>query len=503
MLVDFYVRLSIVSTSVNAVRDSAVAPWTAETLRVLEERAEEPAVFGTEPSGGGRWSGGEFRDRAAGAADLLAELGERGQPVPGLLSARSTALALTLGGACVGRPIAPLPPRHTVDELAAMVGRMPGHALLAEPDHAETGEEVAAATGRRLQVVDVVPLGSGSALRLATADPVLVLHTSGTTGMPKRVDVTDAGLGHRTRVSGATLRLGPGAVYAGASPFHHIGGVGNAVVALARGAAVASFPRFSVAAWPTLRELGATHVLVVPTMIEMLLRGGGLALPTLRTLIYGGSPIHPETLRAAMAALPGVDFVNIFGQTEGSPLTSLTPDDHRAAAGGREDLLRSIGRPLPGVVHRIVDPDDEGFGELHARAPHLSTTAAAGWLRTGDIVRADDDGYLFLAGRRHDLIIRGGENIHPVEVEQVLVAHPDVEAAAVIGVPDPLWGQTVAAFVVPRPGATPTVEELRAAARDRLARHKLPTVWRFVDALPVSPNGKLLRDELRIRLSDG
>ncbi|MEU7811748.1 hypothetical protein [Pseudonocardia sp. NPDC049154] len=118
-------------------------------------------------------------------------------------------------------------------------------------------------------------------------------------------------------------------------------------------------------------------------------------------------------------------------------------------------------------------------------------------------MRADDDGYLFLAGRRHDLIIRGGENIHPVEVEQVLVAHPDVEAAAVIGVPDPLWGQTVAAFVVPRPGATPTVEELRAAARDRLARHKLPTVWRFVDALPVSPNGKLLRDELRIRLSDG
>ena len=187
-----------------------------------------------------------------------------------------------------------------------------------------------------------------------------MLHTSGTTGHPKAVYYRHDRLARRCRLNATLQQLRPGSVFATASPFHHIAGLGNVMVALAAGATTVAVPRFTVAAWRELEPLGVTHALAVPTMVEMLLRQGALPLRTLRIMQYGASPIHPDTLRAAMGQLPGAGFLTLYGQTEGSPITWLSPDDHRLAAAGREELLASVGRAAPGVEVRLADPDGSG-----------------------------------------------------------------------------------------------------------------------------------------------
>ena len=232
-------------------------------------------------------------------------------------------------------------------------------------------------------------------------------------------------------------------------------------------------------------------------MIEMLLADGALDQVKLRTLIYGASPIRPETLALVLDKMPGVAMVNLFGQTEGSPISCLTPADHALASAGRPELLQSVGRPVPGLELWIDAPDETGAGEVVARADHLSLPGGDGWLHTGDIGRLDADGYLYLVGRTHDRIVRGGENVYPAEVERVLESHPGVAAAGVAGVPDERLGQTIAAFVIPsdvrRP---PDANGLRRYTRERLAGFKVPAFWYSVGSLPHSAAGKLLRREL-------
>jgi acyl-CoA synthetase (AMP-forming)/AMP-acid ligase II len=236
----------------------------------------------------------------------------------------------------------------------------------------------------------------------------------------------------------------------------------------------------------------------VPTVLEMLLDDGALALPDLRVLQYGASPIHPVTLRRVLDALPGVDLVNIFGQTEGSPVTCLTAQDHRRiVVESRDDLLASVGRAATGVDVRIEEPDDLGIGEVVARADHFFRVDRDGWLRTGDIGRLDGERYLFLSGRRGDKIIRGGENIYPIEVEQVLEHHPGIREAAVVGVPDRRWGEIVRAVVVlADPGQQPDFDDLRAHVRTHLAGFKVPAEWMVADALPRNAAGKVVRHHL-------
>jgi acyl-CoA synthetase (AMP-forming)/AMP-acid ligase II len=305
-------------------------------------------------------------------------------------------------------------------------------------------------------------------------------------------------LARRVLVNASLCALGPGSVYASASGFHHIAGLGNYVVALAAGAALAPMPRFTVEAWQDLGKLGVTHALTVPTMLEMLLDADALPLPALRILQYGAAPIHPDTLRRTLDALPAVGLVNLYGQTEGSPITCLGPEDHRGIRDeGREDLLLSVGRAAPGVDLRIERADESGVGEVVARAAHLFLADEDGWLRTGDLGRLDEAGYLFLQGRRGEKIIRGGENIYPLEVERVLESHPGVREAAVVGVPDRRWGETVKAVIVAvDPEQPPVPDELRAYVRASLAGFKVPTDWSFLETLPRNANGKLLRRQL-------
>jgi acyl-CoA synthetase (AMP-forming)/AMP-acid ligase II len=229
----------------------------------------------------------------------------------------------------------------------------------------------------------------------------------------------------------------------------------------------------------------------------MLLDASALDIGTVRFLHYGGSQIHPETLARVLNTLPDVGLVNIYGQTEGSPITCLTPDDHRRAASDRSDLLASVGRAAPEVELRIDAPDDSGVGEVCARAFHFMRADDDGWLHTGDMGYLDSEGYLYLTGRKGDMIIRGGENIYPQEIEQILAEHPTVRECAVIGVPDVKWGQIVKAFVVPTNlGAPPDPEQLRAWARSQLAGFKVPAEWVIVPGLPRNAAGKVLRRDL-------
>ena len=456
--------------------------------------SDDPAVI----TDAGTWTGRELIRRAAGAADFLDNAdATAGRPVVALLSSTPQAFALSIGAAATDRTLAPLGPKLTVSELAPIVSNLDAEVIVTEPAFELLAIEVAARTGCRVAVLDVVAASARElSFDIAGDRPAAILHTSGTTGLPKAVFYRQDRLAARTRVNAQTVMLGPGARYASASPFHHIAGIGMLFVALGSGAALVSLPKFDLDAWDGLAARGATHVLIVPTMVEMLLDAGRFSMPGLRVLQYGAASIHPDTLARALAAMPGVNFVNLYGQTEGSPITWLSPSDHVLAASGRPELLSSVGRAAPGVEVIIEHPDAAGVGEVVARGEHLFKPDADGWLRTGDLGRITADGYLYLSGRRGDKIIRGGENVYPLEVETVLVQHPDVAEACVFGVADRTWGEVVAAALVPRPDGVIDFEAIRAFARERLAGFKVPTVWEQVNALPRNMAGKVLRRDL-------
>jgi acyl-CoA synthetase (AMP-forming)/AMP-acid ligase II len=468
--------------------------WIELVAEALAACEDQTLTIGAD---GSPWTGRELRRRIGGAAEVLEQTG-CAPGTPALLTMSPTSLAMIVAGGVTGRPLAPLSGRLTVRELADCLEGLDSPVLLCEPASAEIGRQVAAQCDRRLVVVDTVaPMAKIPALTAAADSTAYVLHTSGTTGRPRRVDVRQDRMGARSMISRRLMQLEPGCVFAASSPFHHIGGLGNLAVALASQSTTIGYPQFSVESWADLARHRVTHVQAIPTILEILLRAGAFVLPTLRMLQYGASPIHPDTLRRVLAAMPEVDFVNLYGQTEGAPLSCLSPDDHRAAAAGDEALLRSVGRAVPGLELRIGEPNAEGIGEVCARADHLFLVDETGWLHTGDLGRIDDQGYLFLAGRRGDMIIRGGENVYPLEVEQVLAEHPEVIEAAVVGVPDDRVGEAVRAFVVLRDPATPLpASDLRAFARTLLAGYKVPEHWEFVPALPRNPNGKVVRSRL-------
>jgi acyl-CoA synthetase (AMP-forming)/AMP-acid ligase II len=465
-----------------------------EQIRDVHAGSDRLAV--ADPSGA--VTGRVLIGKAAAAAEYLAALDVTdGCPVPALLTTNADALALLLGGAAATRPIAPLGPKLTVGELAAMVRMSGSGVLVTELPFVQAAQRVAAAAHARVFTVSSLPVSSAT-LPNATSKVAFYLHTAGTTGVPKRVAFTLEVLAARTAVLSGLVGIGPDDRFATGSPFHHLGGLGNTLVAVSVGAAVLSTTQFSSEWWRGLGRLGATHCLLVPTMIEMLLTRNLLDAVGLRTLIYGASPIRSETLRRVLELTPAVRLFNLYGQTEGSPITCLDADDHRRAAAGESHLLSTVGRPVPGLRLRLGRPDVSGIGEVLAAAPHLSVHAADGWLHTGDLGTIDEAGYLHLVGRRHDMVIRGGENVYPVEIEDVLTAHPGVAAVGVVGVPDSRLGENLAAFIVPSdPSHPPDEAALRSFLRARLAGFKVPAHWYTVDALPHNSAGKVVRKALR------
>jgi acyl-CoA synthetase (AMP-forming)/AMP-acid ligase II len=470
------------------VVDHTVETWMHLFAARLDDR---PAVV----LGGGTWSGRELAARAAGAVEWLDGIGAPpGRPVAALVSSTPHAYALTLGAATSARPLAPLGPRMTAAEIRACLEPLGAAVLVAEPAAAPVATAATASLGVRVAVHPDFP-ASARALDVCAGpdDVAAILHTSGTSGQPKPVPYTQERLARRTQLNAALLGLGPDSVYASASPFHHIAGLGMLFVALGAGAALHPFPRFSVDAWVAAVDRGVTHGILVPTMVEQLLDEDRLVPGRLRCLHYGASPVHPRTLRRLLAALAGVDVAQIYGQTEGSPITCLTTQDHRRIASGEEHLASSVGRPVAGVEVVVDGADATGVGEVRARAAHFFRTDDDGWMRTGDLGRLDDEGYLYLTGRKGDLIIRGGENVYPEEVERVLHTHPSVSDVAVVGEAHARLGQRVVAHVVLASGADADGDELRRHARAVLAGYKVPERWVFTRELPRNAAGKLLR----------
>jgi acyl-CoA synthetase (AMP-forming)/AMP-acid ligase II len=357
-------------------------------------------------------------------------------------------------------------------------------------------------------------------------ETTILMYTSGTTQLPKGVLLTH---GDFSAYVTANVELADGTPRGTALlcvPLYHIAGATNMMTTLWTGRRLVLMPQFEPGAWLALVERErVTHAFVVPTMLKQLLDQPDLAardLSSLEVLAYGGAPMPFPVIRRAIERLPRtVGFVNAFGQTETtSTLTVLGPEDHRLDGGPdeverRTRRLRSIGRPLPDVEVRIADDDGAPLapgevGEIQVRTPRVmkgyagateSPLTPDGWLPTRDMGWLDEDGYLYVAGRKDDMIIRGGENIAPAEVEAVLQSHPAVEEAAVVGVPDVEWGQRVAAFVVLRPEARVEADELAEFCRQRLASFKKPEVIRILAELPRNPMGKVLRRDLRAQLA--
>jgi acyl-CoA synthetase (AMP-forming)/AMP-acid ligase II len=286
-------------------------------------------------------------------------------------------------------------------------------------------------------------------------------------------------------------------------------------------------PQFDAKAWLALAQKEhVTHAFVVPTMMKQLLDDPNFSktdFSSLTNLAYGGAPMPIAVIRRAIDAFPkSVGFVNAYGQTETtSSLTILGPDDHRIAGTPEEReiklrRLNSIGKPLPDVEIRVRDDDNKFLGtgevgEIIIRTERVmkgyagredDAALANGWRATGDLGWIDDEGYVFFAGRKDDMIIRGGENIAPAEIETVLMSHPAVDEAAVIGIPSVEWGQTVKAYVVLRSGPKAGAKDIQEFCRTRLASFKRPEEIEFIDALPKNALGKILRKELHARTAD-
>ncbi|HOB14806.1 MAG TPA: long-chain-fatty-acid--CoA ligase [Novosphingobium sp.] len=344
-------------------------------------------------------------------------------------------------------------------------------------------------------------------------DLALLMYTSGTTGLPKGVMLTHGNVLDSLMIMGEEpLHLGPADVVYAPAPMFHITGIGPVLRAVQTGARLIVSGLFDPdAAVRIMAHERVTYTTLAPAMIQACLAAPSLAqapLTALRTIVYGGSPISPDTLREARAKI-GCEFVQCYGLTETTgPITVLTPDDHHPD----RDLLLSCGRPPAGIAVRIEGPDGAVLpvgetGEIVVSGPIVmqgyaddpdatGRTIAAGWLRSGDAGYLDADGYLFIRDRVKDMIVSGGENIYPVEVENALAAHPSVNDVAVIGVPDPRWGETVMAVIVPaKPDADP--EEIMAFCRSRIAAYKCPRRIAMVDALPRNAAGKVLRRDLR------
>ena len=430
--------------------------------------------------------------------------------------------------AAAGVIAAPLNQRLAPTELAAVVEQVEPRVILCDGSHTGLAAELAAAAA-----CPVVRIGGDDRLGyerlLASASPsradwrpdpesaATICFTGGTTGVPKGVVIPHRSLaacGPRTMLyQGLTgfdrhLFVRPMAV----APGHRMvaqHGFSSGTTIIAR--------RFEPGLFRQLAEQeGATTSLLTPTMFQMLLaepaREGDVS--TLRTFAYGGAPSTPDLISRAMEAFPRVGLHHVYGGTEVAVALHLGPAEHRAG------LLDSVGRAVPGVEVRLVDaagrevPDGE-TGEIIVRSNELfseywrdpDTTAATlrdGFCWTGDLGARDNRGYVRVVGRSKDMVITGGFNVYPIEVENVLAEHPAVSEAAVIGLPHKRWGEAVHAVVVARPDATVTESELLAHCRERIGSYKTPKSIEFTDALPRTPVGKIAKNVLRAeRLGEG
>lgn len=362
-----------------------------------------------------------------------------------------------------------------------------------------------------------------SAAPVATAEadvdaPVLILYTSGTTALPKGVVLTHRNLSYLARMAGELWDFTSDSINLAAMPLFHIGGIGWGQLAFSQGGPTvltqASDPATLL---HLMRRHQVTHAFLVPTVIQSLvdhLDASGEPAPRLEHMFYGAAPIGEVLLERSVRAF-GCAFHHTYGMTETAGTTvTLDPEDHDPA-GPRPERLRSIGRPMPWIELKLIDPATGleapvgQVGEIRMRSPAITpgywrrpdatqeAITEEGWLCSGDAAVSDAEGYLYLCDRYKNMIVSGGENIYPAEIDNVLQHHPAIREVAVVGAPHPKWGETPHAYVVLQPGAALDQGAIIAFARERLAHYKCPTKVHFVEQLPRNASGKILKRELR------
>jgi acyl-CoA synthetase (AMP-forming)/AMP-acid ligase II len=479
---------------------------------------------------GTTWTFGELRGRADALSAFLSARCPRGARVALLAHNRPEYVAAYYGVPRDGRVLVPLNQRLHPREWADQIVRSGASLVLGETDLLDRLAAEGNLGAGRPPLVPVTDLPWDAPRRPDRTETgpdgvAWLMFTSGTTGRPKGVRLTHGSLLAGLMVSASGRPVRPGDVFCTPFPLCHVAGY-QVMLHHLYGRHAVVMRRFRPADLvEAVRRHGVTNVSLAPTMLEDLLAhlaGDPAALEVLRgglrVVSYGSAPMPVPLLRRVHDML-GCDLNQGFGMTELSGnATFLSPDDHRAAIASRPGLAASAGRPAEGVEIRVVGEDGApvptgALGEVGVRGPQVTTgywddpaaTAGAfagGWFRTGDAGRVDEDGYLYLVDRLKDVIVTGGENVSSREVEDVLRTVPGVGEVAVVGLPDPRWGQSVCAVIV-ADGARPADEELIGACRARLAGFKTPRRIEYVDALPRTGNGKVRKSVLRDRLAGG
>ena len=475
-------------------------------------------------NGADRLTYAELFAAAAAARELVLESGALHV---GILDVNSLAVPVALfASAWSGRPFVPLNYRLSAAEVDALVARIAPAYLVAEPERApQLAKHPEARVVSRDDFLAHATRGGGAAPEWPTdADAIAVLlFTSGTTGAPKAALLRNR---HLVSYILGSVEFGAASEEEAALvsvPPYHVAAMAAILSSVYAGRRIVQLASFSAEAWiETARAERVSHAFVVPTMLARIvdaLEREGARVPSLRALSYGGGKMPLPVIERAMRLLPGVDFTNAYGLTEtSSTLSLLGPDDHRSAAESGDPAVRrrlaSVGRALPGVEIEVRDEDGKAVptgvpGEIHVRGEQVSgeyqgrasCVGADGWFPTRDGGFVDENGYLFVTGRIDDVIVRGGENLSPGEIEEVLHEHPAVADCAVVGVPDEQWGEAVAAVIVPHTGRQVPAEELREWVRARLRSSRVPERIEFRDALPYNETGKLLRRKVRAELA--
>ena len=476
-----------------------------------------------------RWSWSDWSSRIRRVAGMLRAAGlQRGQCVAFLDKNHPACLEVLFAAASIGVVTTIVNWRVAGEELVHVLSDSGSRVVLVG---AELHPAVQAAAARVPGLQRVIVVGGDDdeyESLLAAASPVrsdpdvdqsetaLVIYSSGTTGRPKGVLLSQRALVNHSANRAPAFPFEDGDANLVAMPLFHVGGIGYALFGIRAGVATIMTREPDAAALIAAVQAGATHAFFVPPVIARFLDAGeaaSAAIGSLRYIVYGAAPMPLPLLHRALSTWPAMNLVQVYGQTEVcGAVTALSNSDHRDS--GSPHLQLSAGKAVPGTEIQIVDPETSapvpigGAGEVWIRSNQnmsgylnrpeatAETITADDWVRTGDIGRLDADGYLYIEDRLRDMIITGGENVYGPEVESVLVKHPAVTDAAIIGVPDDFWGESVKAVVVTE-GTHVKAGDIIEFCREQLAAYKCPRTVDFVAELPRNASGKILKNMLR------
>ena len=484
--------------------------------------------------GGARTSYGELDGLANQLANGLLDLGLNKGDRACIMGENSRAhLLLCLACAKIGAVTVSLNYRLAPAELVYIINDSNARALLVLEDafvaalntmRGELPANINVITNGQADSLDWGPwLAEQSAAHpnrnVAPTDPVLQLYTSGTTGNPKGVVSTHSNIlaEYTMNTTFMPSRPAPGQADLICAPFFHIGGLGSAMISLIAGTEIILHKAFDPAAViDAIEEHPISSVFMVPAMIMAV-----LSLPDieerdfseLRAIFYGASPISESVLRRAIDVFK-VEFMQMYGMTETTgTVVNLSPLDHERALTGKPELLQSCGRPSVGVQIRIMDSSgkecatgdvgeiwvlsDTNMQSYYNLPEATASNLTDGWVHTGDAGYVDEEGYLYLKDRMKDMVVSGGENIYPVEVENAIADHDAVADVAVIGVPNEKFGEALLAFVVLKQGGALELDEMIEFCRERIAGYKIPRQLEIIEEMPRNPSGKILKKELR------